>query len=51
MEPPISTLPEYEYNSFARWIAKTTEAYFEKPEVKKRFEEWIKNRNGAKENA
>ena len=40
----IRTLPTYEENSFALWIAKATEKYFENPEVKKRFEEWQKNR-------
>ena len=38
----ISTLPQYELNSFARWVAKATEAYFENPDVQKRFEEWQK---------
>lgn len=36
----ISTLPTYEINSFARWVAEATERYFENPDVKRRFEEW-----------
>ena len=38
----IKTLPTYETNSFARWVAEATEKYFENPEVKRRFEEWKK---------
>lgn len=37
---PITTLPSYELNSFARWVAKATEAYFKNPDVQKRFEAW-----------
>ena len=46
----ISTLPTYEINSFARWVAEATEQYFENPDVKRRFEEWKKERalNGCK---
>lgn len=46
----LSTLPTYEANSFARWVAEATEKYFEDPEVRKRFEEWKKEResNGGK---
>lgn len=40
----ISTLPKYETNSFARWVADATERYFENPDVKRRFEEWKKER-------
>lgn len=40
----ISTLPKYETNSFARWVAEATECYFENPDVKRRFEEWKKER-------
>lgn len=40
----IHTLPSYELNSFASWVAKATEAYFENPEVQKRFEKWQKER-------
>ena len=39
----ISTLPTYEANSFAKWVAKATEKYFENEDVKRRFEEWLKN--------
>lgn len=46
----ISTLPKYEANSFARWVAEATEAYFENPDVKRRFEDWKKEREwNAKE--
>ena len=38
----ISTLPKYETRSFARWVARATLAYFENPDVKRRFEEWKK---------
>ena len=38
----ISTLPTYEMNSFARWVAKATLAYFENPDVQALFEEWKK---------
>ena len=40
----LSTLPPYEAKSFMLWIAKATEAYFENPDVKRRFEEWKKER-------
>lgn len=36
----LSTLPPYEARSFMLWVAKATEAYFQDPDVKKRFEEW-----------
>ena len=38
----LSTMPTYELNNFARWLAKATEAYFEDPDVKRRFAEWQK---------
>ena len=40
----INTTPTYELNSFAWWVAKATEAYFKNPDVKRRFEEWQKER-------
>ncbi|MBQ7976590.1 MAG: hypothetical protein IJ300_12975 [Clostridia bacterium] len=40
----ISTLPTYETRSFARWVARATVAYFENPDVKRRFEEWKKEK-------
>ncbi|MBQ8637113.1 MAG: hypothetical protein IJ423_05500 [Clostridia bacterium] len=40
----LSTLPTYEAKSFMLWVAKATEAYFENPDVKRRFEEWKKER-------
>lgn len=41
----MSTLPTYEAESFSRWLVKATEAYFEKPDVKKRFNAWKKERD------
>ena len=38
----LSTMPTYELNHFARWLAEMTEAYFENPDVKRRYEEWEK---------
>lgn len=38
----LSTMPTYELNNFARWLAKATEAYFNDPDVKIRFEAWQK---------
>ena len=29
---------------FFRWVAEATEAYFENPDVKRRFEEWKKEK-------
>lgn len=40
----VRTLPEWEFNSLARWIGRACEKYFEDPEVQKRFEEWKKQR-------
>ena len=40
----ISTLPTYEMNSFAGWVAKMAEKYFENPDVKMRYEAWEKER-------
>lgn len=45
----ISTLPTYEMNSFARWVANATLAYFENPDVQARFEKWKKEREGGNE--
>lgn len=40
----LSTLPPYEAKRFMRWVAEATERYFENPDVKRRFEEWKKER-------
>lgn len=40
----LSTLPPYEAKSFMLWLAEATEAYFQNPDVKRRFEEWKKER-------
>lgn len=45
----ISTLPTYEMNSFARWVANATLAYFENPDVQARFEKWKKEKEGGNE--
>ena len=45
----ISTLPTYEMNSFARWVAKATLKYFENPDVQERFEQWKKEKEGGNE--
>lgn len=44
----LSTMPTYELNRFALWVAEAAERYFENPDVKKRFEEWKKERELAK---
>ena len=41
---PVQTLPHHEINSFARWVVKATEMYFNNPDNQKRFEEWKKER-------
>ena len=38
----LSTLPPYEAKSFMLWLAEATKAYFEDPDVKRKFEEWEK---------
>lgn len=45
----ITTLPEYETQSFARWVYQAAEKYFENPEVKARYEKWRKEQHGQKE--
>lgn len=40
----LSTMPTYDLNRFALWVAKATEAYFQDPDVQKRFEEWKKEK-------
>lgn len=45
MVSELSTMPEYELRRFARWVAEATEAYFQNPDVKRRFEEWQNERN------
>lgn len=44
MADGIATLPEAEAKIFYRWVAKAAEKYFENPDVKRRFEEWKKER-------
>lgn len=41
----ITTLPTYEKNSFSRWVANATLAYFENPDVQERFEKWKSERD------
>lgn len=40
----LSTMPTYELDHFALWVAKATEAYFKSPDVQRRFEEWKRQR-------
>jgi hypothetical protein len=40
----LSSMPTWEMNRFALWAAKAAMAYLEDPEVKKRFDEWKKER-------
>ena len=44
----ITTLPTFEKNSFARWVADATEKYFENPEVQERFEKWKSEKDAQK---
>ena len=48
--PNIETLPPYKSYSFAKWLGEATEKYFENPDVKRRFEEW-KREKARKEEA
>ena len=41
---PMSTLPAYETRRLSKWLIQATEAYFENPDVKKRFDAWRKER-------
>ena len=45
----LKDLPAYELHHFAKWVAKATEAYFEDPDVQRRFKEWQKTRNQNQE--
>ncbi len=44
----ISTLPTYEASSFCRWVANTTLAYFENPDVQERFKKWKQERDAQR---
>lgn len=43
-ENVLDTMPPVEMRIFCRWVAKATEAYFQNPDVKSRFENWQKER-------
>lgn len=43
----LSTLPTYDINNFARWVADATERYFENPDVKRRFEKWKREKESV----
>lgn len=51
MEPnqisELSSMPVYEMRSFSRWLIKTVTAYFDDPDVQRRFEAWKKERECA----
>lgn len=51
MPAEISTLPEFEKQSFARWVYEAAERYFEDPEVMARFKKWEEEQNEKEENA
>lgn len=42
----LSTMPQFEINNFALWLAKTVEAYYKDPEHQREFEEWEKEKYG-----
>ena len=42
----ISTMPKVEYDGFLHWIVSVIEAYYEVPENKRAFEEWLKEEEG-----
>lgn len=44
----IETLPKYEMDSFALWVARATELYFKDPENQRRFKEWQKEERRKK---
>ena len=46
----ITTLPEYESRSFAKWLVRATLKYFEDPEVARRFEAWKREQNEKLQN-
>lgn len=46
----LSALPPYEAKIFMLWAAKATEEYFKNPDVKRRFEEWMRQREKAQSN-
>ncbi len=40
----ISTTPTWELNHFCLWVARATEAYFKDPDVQRRYNEWMKEK-------
>lgn len=45
----LASMPAYETTAFLRWVAKAAESYFDDPDVKRRFEEWRKERKENRE--
>jgi len=43
----LETMPGYEMRHFCLWLAKATEAYFQREDVKERFEKWQKEQRQA----
>ena len=43
----LETLPGYEMRQFCRWLAKATEEYFKREDVKERYEKWLKEKEQA----
>lgn len=46
----ISTMPKTEYDGFLHWIVSVIEAYYEDPENKREFEEWLKEEEEKENN-
>lgn len=47
----LSTMPNYEMNRFALWVAKMAEEYFKDPEHQKELEEYIREKAEKLKNA
>ena len=46
----ISTMPKTEYDGFLHWIVSVIEAYYEDPENKREFDEWLKEEEEKENN-
>lgn len=42
----LGLVSSYDEYSFAKWVAKATQKYFENPDVQKRFKEWQHKKEG-----
>ena len=47
----LNTMPNYEMNRFALWVAKMAEEYFKDPEHQKELEEYIREKAEKLKNA